>query len=101
MRFICYGNDLKFGSEVNMSSKILPFEKSPMFKTFQYLAYLFGILEASPHTLPWICCNFIFCFPFNFDEADIWMSHEKILIREIICEDPKKLNYSSFIDLIN
>lgn len=59
----------------------LPFEYSPFFKTYQYLAFFFGILQGgNPNTLPWIYCNFIFCCNTNFDCNDNILSYYKNVI---------------------
>lgn len=68
--------------------KYLPFEYNPLFKTYQYLAYYFGILQRNENIIPqWVYSNFVTCSSAGFHFGDdIWRLHEDIIFRTT-CKD--------------
>lgn len=80
----------------------LPFEYSPFFKTYQYLAFFFGILQGSKtNTLPWIYCNFIFCCSTNFDFDDnIWSYQKDVVTRTPLISTNSNISQDELVSII-
>ena len=83
-----------------MRIKNLEFEEHPRFIVFQFLAFIFGILQSSDHTLPWLNCNFIRCEGFSFATNDIWLSDHQVFIRNSFCDNPQSEDKKSLINEI-
>ncbi|MBQ7669294.1 MAG: hypothetical protein IJS45_01075 [Clostridia bacterium] len=80
--------------------KYLPFFEHPKFITYQYLAFLFGIIQVKEETRPWLSCNFIWCDNFSFGDKDIWRIEQGVLQRELLFDSILSINKETTISEI-